>query len=63
MRFLMRDINKLEIGDAHCVINSTNSGRELVLSFKSIYINTFTIMCLEIDVDFKRSLIFRHESF
>jgi hypothetical protein len=66
MRFLMRDSNKLDIGDAHLVINrrnSTSSGHELVLSFKTIYINTFTIMCLDIDEDVKRSLIFRHESF
>lgn len=64
MRFLMRDSNKLDIGEAHIVINRRNpTSRELILSFKTIYINTFTIMCLDIDEDVKRSLIFRHESF
>ena len=64
MRFLMRDTNKLDIGDAHIVINRREEGSsELILSFKTIYINTFTIMCLDTDPDSKRSLIFRHESF
>jgi hypothetical protein len=63
-RFLMRDSNKLDIGDANIVINRRNdAGSELVLSFKTIYINTFTIMVLDIDLNAKRSLIFRHESF
>jgi hypothetical protein len=67
-RFLMKDSNKLDIGDAHIVINRVADNdnihrRELVLSFKTIYINTFTIMCLDINEDVKRSLIFKHESF
>lgn len=63
-RFLMRDSNKLDIGDANIVINRRNdAGSELVLSFKTIYINTYTIMVLDIDLNAKRSLIFRHESF
>jgi hypothetical protein len=63
-RFLMRDSNKLDIGDANIVINRRDdAGSELVLSFKTIYINTFTIMVLDIDLNVKRSLIFRHESF
>lgn len=64
LRFLMRDSNKLDIGDANIVINRRDdAGSELVLSFKTIYINTFTIMVLDIDLNVKRSLIFRHESF
>ena len=63
-RFLMRDSNKLDIGDANIVINRRNdASNELVLSFKTIYINTYTIMVLDIDLNAKRSLIFRHESF
>jgi hypothetical protein len=64
VRFLMRDSNKLDIWDANIVINRRNdASSELVLSFKTIYINTFTIMCLDIDETVKKSLIFRHESF
>lgn len=63
-RFLMRDSNKLDIGDANIFINRrAGAGNELVLSFKTIYINIFTIMVLDIDLNAKRSLIFRHESF
>ena len=63
-RFLMRDSNKLDIGDANIFISRRgDAGSELVLSFKTIYINTFTIMVLDIDLNAKRSLIFRHESF
>ena len=64
MRFLLRDSNKLDIGDAHVVINRLpGETDELVLSYKSIYINTFTILCLDTSGESKRSVVFRHESF
>lgn len=59
----MRESNKLDIGDANIVINNRGDSRELVLSYKTIYINTFTIMVLDIDSSVSKTLIFRHESF
>ena len=64
VKWLMRDSNKLDIGDANIVINRRDEdSKELVLSYKTIYINTFTIMVLDIETETKRGLIFRHESF
>jgi len=64
IKFLMRDKNKLDIGDANIFINYRSEySRELVISYKSIYINTYTIAVLDIVVDTDKALLFRHESF
>ena len=63
MTFLMRDANKLDIGDCNIYINRRDGIRELVLSYKSIYINTFNLLVLDLDMDTNKNLIFRHESF
>jgi hypothetical protein len=60
----MQDKNKLDIGDANIFINHrSEESRELVISYKSIYINTYTIAVLDIGVDTDKALLFRHESF
>ena len=62
--WLMRYLNKLDIGDTNIFINyrSVNS-RELVISFKTIYINTYNIYVLDISSDDSKTLLYRHESF
>ena len=54
--------NKLNIGDAtmHVLSNDQMGYRELILSYKTMYINTYT--CNVIDLC-EKVIIFRHESF
>lgn len=57
-------MNKLDVGDAKVYINiRSNHSRELVVSYKSIYINTYTIIVLDITSDNDKTMLFRHESF
>ena len=37
--------------------------KELIISFKTIYINTYNIVCMDITTDEEQLMIFRHESF
>jgi hypothetical protein len=62
---LIKHKNKLDIEDANVAINIRSPySRELVVSYKTIYINTFTIIVLDISTDGEeRTLLFRHESF
>ena len=63
-KFLMRDKNKLDIGDADMFINyRSKDSRELIISYKSIYINTYTISVLDLWEDSDKALLFRHEIF
>jgi hypothetical protein len=56
--------NKLDIGDATVAVNSRSSvSKELVIAYKTIYINTFTIIVLDISHESDKNLLFRHESF
>lgn len=64
--FLIRWKNKLDIGDTNIqkLSNSQMGFKEICISYKSIYINTYTIMILDVTpgvVD--QSIMFRHESF
>ena len=60
----MRFLNKLDIGDTNIYINHrSKESRELVISFKTIYINTFTLFVLDITSDDAKTLLYRHESF
>lgn len=44
--------NKLDIGDATVAINDRGShSRELVIAYKTIYINTYTIIVLDITTE------------
>lgn len=60
--FIINMGNKLNIGDANMFVlsNDRQGYRELILSYKTMYINTFN--CNVIDLCDK-AIIFRHESF
>ena len=47
------------------IINrNTETGiKELVISYKTIYINTFNVAVLDITTEAQQQMIFRHESF
>ena len=69
--FLIKLKNKLEINDANIFVMRTmgqgpegnNNYKELVLSFKTIYMNAFNITVLDISKKHKENAVFRHESF
>ena len=60
--FIIQEGNKLNIADANLFVlsNDRQGYRELILSYKTMYINTFN--CNVIDLCDK-TIIFRHESF
>ena len=66
-RFMIKWKNKLDIGDASIYVlrNDTNRGfiKEIIISFKTIFINTYNIVVMDITSETERNLIFRHESF
>lgn len=45
------------------VLSHTSGLKELVISYKTIYINTYNVMVMDISVDGDQSILFRHESF
>ena len=60
----MRYQNKLDIGDTNIFINHRSAdSRELIISFKTIFINTFTVYVLDITTEDAKTLLFQHESF
>ena len=61
----MKIKNKLEIGNANIAVNNfpDKSYKELVLSYKSIYINTYMVTVINISDIHSENTIFRHESF
>lgn len=65
-RFFIKYKNKLDIGDADIYIlrSKKNRLKEIVISYKTIYINTFNILVMDISAKTtEKSIIFRHESF
>ena len=67
-KFLVRWKNKLDIDDTKIVVlrDRKKGYKELCISFKTIFINTFNVMILDMKQDpkySKNSIIFRHESF
>ena len=64
-KFLIKWKNKLDIGDTSMTINRDlhNGIKELVVSFKTIYINTYNVVVMDITIEDTPSMIFRHESF
>ena len=61
---MIKHKNKLDIEDANIAINIRSPySRELVVSYKTIFINTFTIIVLDITTEEEKTLLFRHESF
>ena len=65
-RFFIKYKNKLDIGDADIYILRSKQCRlkEIVISYKTIYINTFNILVMDISSkNTEKSIIFQHESF
>jgi hypothetical protein len=63
--FLIKWKNKLDIGDTNIQVlrNHEKGNKEIIISFKTIFINTYNLMCMDISKEAEKSLIFRHESF
>jgi hypothetical protein len=59
----MKQSNNLDIGDAsvHIICDKQRSLKELIVSYKQIYLNTYNVMI--IDVGDLNTMIFKHESF
>lgn len=65
-RFFIKYKNKLDIGDADIYIlrSKKNRLKEIVISYKTIFINTFNVIVMDISTkSVEKSIIFRHESF
>jgi len=64
-KFLIKWKNKLDIGDPNIFVlrNLAKGLKELIVSFKTIFINTYNVVCMDISVEDEQTLIFRHESF
>lgn len=67
-RFLIKWKNKLDIGDASIFVLRTSGSRgsnikEIIISFKTIFINTYNIVVMDISSENEKNLIFRHEGF
>lgn len=66
-KFYIKYKNKLDIGDTDIsVLRNVKQGvKELIISYKTIYINTYNIIVLDISDKEKsnNNVIFRHESF
>jgi len=72
--FLIKWKNKLNIGDPNMYIlknkgkNYDSQLKELVVSYKTIFMNTYNVICMDISVEHddksdNQLMIFRHESF
>lgn len=63
--FILRWKNKLDISDAqvNIVRNPKLMYKELVFSYKTIFMNTFTVSVIDISSIQNFAPIFRHESF
>ena len=63
--FLIKWKNKLDIGDTNIFVlrNHEKGIKEIIISYKTIYINTFNVVVMDISKDNKKNMIFRHESF
>ena len=63
-KFVIKWKNKLDIADAdvNIVRNTKKQFKELVVSFKTIYMNTYNVQVIDISTDTEK-LLFRHESF
>ena len=64
-KFLTKWKNKLDIGDSSLFVlrNKQMGYKELVISYKSIFINTYSVTLMDISTDKDQVTLFRHESF
>lgn len=66
VNFLIKYNNKLEIGDASISVlrDKQNGFKELVLSYKTIFINTYTVHVMDIaNQSSGQPTLYKHESF
>ena len=65
LKFMMKYENKLEIDDCYLyILNDAKAGlRELVLSYKTIFMNIHTILSMDLNTEKDCTIIFMHESF
>ena len=63
--FLIKWQNKLDVDDANVFImrDAKRKLKELVVSYKTIYVNTMNLVVLDISKTSSVNMIFRHESF
>ena len=63
--FLIKWKNKSDIGDPYmCILEDEKTGiRELIISYKVIYINVYRIESMDISINEDQRMLFRHESF
>lgn len=63
--FLLKLKNKLDIGDANIEVHKCpiKNYKELIVSYKTIYMNTFNVTVLDITNPKAFKTVFRHESF
>lgn len=63
-KFLTKYKNKLDIGDANVSVlrDNKNKYKELVISYKTIYINTYNVHIMDITQEGQPTL-YKHESF
>lgn len=65
-KFLVKWKNKLDIGDCNIQLlkNHKTGIKELIITYKSIFVNTYTTMIMDVSViTGEPSMVFRHESF
>lgn len=67
-KFLTKWKNKLDIGDSNLFVMRNDAGKgkkykELIVSYKTIYINTYNVTVMDISADLNEATLFRHESF
>lgn len=63
--FLLKFKNKLEVSDAHIIVHRCpiKNYKELILSYKSIYVNTYSVAVFDISDPRFFTTVFRHDSF
>jgi hypothetical protein len=60
-KFLIKYTNKLDIGDVEMFLNyRTETSREMIIGYKTIYINLYSIMVLDITSDSPQNLLLSH---
>ena len=65
-RFLIKWKNKLDIGDPNIYVlrNKEKGLKELIVSYKTIFINTYTVICKDLsDLDNEAAVLYKHEAF
>jgi len=63
-KFLIKFQNKLEIGNVEMFINYRSlDSKEIIIGYKTIYINIYTVVVMDITSDNKQSKLLSHESF